>query len=210
MEGESVCAFCARMKRGSLYTCARTQGYNVLALAQHLDDFAESWLMSAFRNGQLRTMKAHYSTAGTGAGDTDLTDDAADDADVRAGEAGGSATPIRIIRPFAYVRERETKEFSVSSRLPVINDNCPACFIAPTERARVKKVLAREESMMPALFDSLRRALMPLMDPQIHDALEARSAAITRMRAEFRKYTPTEPPVREKLPKPKKTEGEKP
>jgi tRNA(Ile)-lysidine synthase TilS/MesJ len=47
----SICAFCARMKRGMLYTCARRQGYNVLAMGQHADDLAESFLMSAFHNG---------------------------------------------------------------------------------------------------------------------------------------------------------------
>ena len=45
------------MKRGILYNTARREGYNVLALGQHLDDFAESFVMSAFRNGLLRTMK---------------------------------------------------------------------------------------------------------------------------------------------------------
>ena len=35
-------------------------GYNVQALGQHLDDLAESFIMSALHNGQVRTMKAHY------------------------------------------------------------------------------------------------------------------------------------------------------
>ena len=48
------------MKRGVMYATARREGYNVLALAQHLDDLAESFLMSAFHGGQLRTMKANY------------------------------------------------------------------------------------------------------------------------------------------------------
>jgi hypothetical protein len=34
--------------------------YNVLALAHHLDDIAESFVMSAFHNGRLNTMKANY------------------------------------------------------------------------------------------------------------------------------------------------------
>ena len=38
----------------------RREGYNVVAFAQHMDDFAESFLMSFFFNGDLRTMKAHY------------------------------------------------------------------------------------------------------------------------------------------------------
>ena len=57
---KSVCSFCSRMKRGRLYAAARGHGYNVLALGQHLDDLTESFLMSVFHNGRLRTMKAHY------------------------------------------------------------------------------------------------------------------------------------------------------
>ena len=51
MRGDSICAFCARMKRGTLYTCCRAHGYTTLVLAQHADDLAESFLMSAFHNG---------------------------------------------------------------------------------------------------------------------------------------------------------------
>ena len=56
----SICSFCSRVKRGLLYSVARDTGYNVLALGQHLDDACESFLMSTFRNGFLRTMKANY------------------------------------------------------------------------------------------------------------------------------------------------------
>jgi tRNA 2-thiocytidine biosynthesis protein TtcA len=49
MQADSYCAFCARMKRGTIYANARKQDYNVIALAQHLDDLAESFLMSAFQ-----------------------------------------------------------------------------------------------------------------------------------------------------------------
>ncbi|CAM9236457.1 unnamed protein product, partial [Laminaria digitata] len=48
------------MKRGLLYSCCREHGYNKLVLAQHLDDLAESFIMSALHNGQVRTMKANY------------------------------------------------------------------------------------------------------------------------------------------------------
>ena len=56
----SICSFCSRLKRGRLYSCARREGYNVLALGHHLDDLSESFLMSLFHNGFLRTMKAAY------------------------------------------------------------------------------------------------------------------------------------------------------
>eukprot|EP00957_Ditylum_brightwellii_P016646 1251721-Ditylum_brightwellii.AAC.1 len=56
----SLCSFCARMKRGNLYQCARDNNCNKLVLAQHLDDCAESFLMSVMHNGFIRTMKANY------------------------------------------------------------------------------------------------------------------------------------------------------
>ena len=135
MKNDSFCSFCSRMKRGMMYSTARRQGYNVLALAQHLDDLAESFLMSAFRGGQLRTMKANYTNQ---AGD------------------------IRIIRPLIYVRERQTADFAQETHLPVIPDSCPACFAKPTEREHMKKLLALEESHNPTLFKSLKTALTPL------------------------------------------------
>ena len=45
MQGDSLCAFCARFKRGLLYATCRTHNYNKLVLAQHLDDLAESFYM---------------------------------------------------------------------------------------------------------------------------------------------------------------------
>ncbi len=60
LQKDSFCSFCARMKRGIIYNCARREGYNVIALGQHLDDLAESFIMSSFHNGLLRTMKANY------------------------------------------------------------------------------------------------------------------------------------------------------
>ena len=135
MKNDSFCSFCSRMKRGIMYSTARREGYNVLALGQHLDDLAESFLMSAFRGGQLRTMKANYTNQ---------------DGD------------IQIIRPMIYVRERQTTEFAKEVTLPVIPDSCPACFDMPTEREHMKKLLAEEETHNTGLFKSLKTALSPL------------------------------------------------
>jgi tRNA(Ile)-lysidine synthase TilS/MesJ len=137
MDGNSFCAYCARMKRGIMYTTCRREDYNVLALAQHLDDLAESLLMSMFHAGQLRTMKAHY------------LNDSGD---------------IRIIRPLAYCRETQTGAFAVEAGLPIIPDSCPACFTAPTQRAYMKQLLAREERQNRNLFANLLHAMKPLMD----------------------------------------------
>ena len=128
--------WCSRMKRGILYSCARREKYNVLVLAQHLDDLAESMLMSAFNNGRLRTMKANY---------------------VNKGE------DVRVIRPFVYVREFQTREFSRAANLPIIDENCPACFEGPKERERIKKLLTHQEHEIPNLLPNLLRAMKPLI-----------------------------------------------
>lgn len=136
MDGDSFCAYCSRMKRGIMYTACRREGYGVLALAQHLDDLAESFLMSAFHGGQLRTMKAHY------------VNDAGD---------------VRIIRPFVYVRETQTAAFAARADLPVVPDSCPACFSAPTQRQHMKALLAREQRAYPHLYANLLHAMRPLL-----------------------------------------------
>jgi tRNA(Ile)-lysidine synthase TilS/MesJ len=65
-------------------------------MGQHLDDMAESFLMSLFHNGRLRTMKANY---------------AVKEAD------------LRVIRPFAYVREKELRNFAERQVM-----TCPMAF----------------------------------------------------------------------------------
>jgi len=98
MDGDSFCAYCARMKRGIMYSTCRREGYGVLALAQHLDDLAESLLLSLFHGGQLRTMKARY------------LNDRGD---------------LRVIRPLVYCRERQTADFAHQANLPVVNPLAP-------------------------------------------------------------------------------------
>jgi selenocysteine lyase/cysteine desulfurase/tRNA(Ile)-lysidine synthase TilS/MesJ len=159
MNGDSICSYCSRMKRGVLYTCCRDNKYNKLVLAQHLDDLAESFMMSAMHNGQLRTMKAKY---------------------------WNNKKDIEIIRPFVYVRESQLKKFAYDALLPVINENCPACFEEPKERHRVKKMLAQEESLFPDMYNSIRRALLPLMDDSVYEPLNT-----IRKRVETKKQQAT-------------------
>lgn len=140
MRGKSYCSWCARMRRGLMYKTAREHDYNVLALAQHLDDLAESFLMSAFHTGRLKTMKAHYIT------------DAGD---------------LRVIRPLVYVRERQLEAFARQNKLPIIFENCPACFETPMQRQYFKALLAREEIQNKQLFASLRTTLRPIMTHDI-------------------------------------------
>jgi tRNA 2-thiocytidine biosynthesis protein TtcA len=136
MSGDSFCAYCSRMKRGIMYRICREHGYNVLALGQHLDDMAESLFLSIFHGGQLRTMKAHYVN---------------DEGDVR------------VIRPLAYCRERQTADYARKAGLPVVPDSCPACFSMPTRREHMKALLAREEAGHPHLFANILHAIRPIM-----------------------------------------------
>jgi tRNA 2-thiocytidine biosynthesis protein TtcA len=142
MDGDSFCSYCARMKRGIMYNCCRQQGYQVLALAQHLDDLAESFLMSAFHGGQLRTMKACYTN--------------------REGD-------IRIIRPLVYVREAQTRDFARRGELPVVPDSCPACFSRPTQREHMKQLLQREEQHNRHLFANLLHSMRPLLTEDLSE-----------------------------------------
>jgi tRNA(Ile)-lysidine synthase TilS/MesJ len=142
MSGDSFCAYCSRMKRGIMYNSCRREGYNVLALAQHLDDLAESLLMSLFHAGQLRTMKAHYTN--------------------RDGD-------IRIIRPLVYVRETQTAAFAGAAALPVIPDSCPACFSMPTQREAMKTLLAQLEQDNKHLLANMLHAMRPLLQEDLQN-----------------------------------------
>ena len=110
LQNGSICSWCSRMKRHPLQRDAsrglqRAGGslspLTTQVLAQHLDDLAESFLMSVFHNGVLRTMKACYMN---------------------------KEKDIRVIRPFVYVREKQLREFAKTMNLPIIDENCPACF----------------------------------------------------------------------------------
>ena len=61
-------------------------------------------MMSTFHNGLLRTMKANYT--------------------VTEGD-------LRVIRPLVYIREKALRDFAETQKLPIIPENCPACFEQP-------------------------------------------------------------------------------
>jgi len=91
--------------------------------------------MSAVHNGLLRTMKAHYRVA---------------------------QEDVRVCRPLIYVRESQTAQFARENQLPIIADNCPACFAAPKERHKTKLLLSSLEFDYPQLFGTLLRTMRPL------------------------------------------------
>lgn len=148
-EGRTLCAFCSRMRRGKLYGLAREHGYNTLALAHHLDDLAETFLMNAFFGGKLRAMPAAYTN---------------DDGD------------LRVIRPLVYARERQTAAFAQSAPLPVIPDNCPTCDSTIRQRQQMKALLGEMEAQHPRLYSVLRTTLAPLLRADATGGLSMPSA----------------------------------
>ena len=70
---------------------------------------------------------------------------------------------VRVIRPFVYVRESQTAAFARQAALPVVPENCPACFAMPMQRQSMKLLLAEQEKAHPKLFPSLLTAMRPLM-----------------------------------------------
>jgi tRNA(Ile)-lysidine synthase TilS/MesJ len=107
--------------------------------------------MSVFHNSQLFTMKASYV--------------------VRDGD-------LRVIRPLVYVRETETRKFAESNNLPVIPENCPACFSEPKERNRMKQLLAQQEILHPHLFHSLKKAMKPLLGLKVDSYFKKESEGV--------------------------------
>lgn len=77
--------------RSKLYTIARQNNYNVLAMGNSLDKLADEFLVSILNKGRVYATQAHCFNR-----DGDL----------------------RVIRPFVYVRERHLEDFSIQKNLP--------------------------------------------------------------------------------------------
>ena len=101
-------------------------------------------MMSVLHNGLIRTMKAAY-----------RVDD-----------------KLSVIRPLVYVRESSCDLYAKQADLPVINENCPACFEEPKERARIKKLLSKEENLNSTVFESMRKCLVPVMHPNVEEIFQ--------------------------------------
>ena len=133
-KNSSFCSFFSRMRRGSLYSYAKKNNFNKLALGHHLDDIAESFFMNLFYNGALRTMPPKYK----------------------------AYNGIEVIRPLINIRERQLKDCVDMNQIPTIGDEaCPAMNFdvkMPYARFDMKKILKDYESKFPNLFLSLQSA----------------------------------------------------
>ncbi len=130
--GSSYCAFCARLRRGFLYTVADRLGCNKVALGHHLDDFIETLLLNQFYIGTLAAMSPKL-----------LADN-------------GRHT---VIRPLVYVEESDIIKLARQNNFPTIDCGCPVMGQTDQKRKRMKQLLTELHKENRHLKRSMIRAL---------------------------------------------------
>ena len=130
--GSAYCAFCARLRRGVLYTVAERLGCNKIALGHHLDDFIETLLLNQFYIGTLAAMSPKM-----------LADN-------------GKQT---VIRPLVYVEESDIIEYSRLAEYPLICCSCPVAGGVDQKRQRMKQLINQLSEEIPRIRNSMIAAL---------------------------------------------------
>src|SRR5947209_13549267 len=97
-EGKTMCSLCSRLRRGALYRVASELGATKIALGHHRDDMVQTLFMNMFFGGRLKGMPPKL-----------VSDD-------------GRHV---IIRPLAYVAERDLIRWAEERAFPIIP--CTLC-----------------------------------------------------------------------------------
>ena len=145
-EGRTMCGLCSRLRRGRLYRYAAENGITKIALGHHRDDIVETMFLNMFFGGKLKAMPPKL-----------LSED-------------GRHV---VIRPLAYVPEREIERYARARDFPIIP--CRLCGSQENlQRVAVKKMLADWEREYPGrtetIFSALRNATAShLADPALFD-----------------------------------------
>jgi tRNA 2-thiocytidine biosynthesis protein TtcA len=131
-EGRTMCGLCSRLRRGALYRFAAENGVTKVALGHHRDDIVETLFLNLFFGGRLKAMAPKL-----------LSEDARH----------------IVIRPLAYVAERDIERYARGRGFPIIP--CKLCGSQDNmQRVAIKKMLAEWEREFPgrteAIFSSLR------------------------------------------------------
>jgi tRNA 2-thiocytidine biosynthesis protein TtcA len=155
-EGRTMCGLCSRLRRGALYRHASENGITKIALGHHRDDIVETLFLNMFFGGRLKAMPPKL-----------LSED----------------RRHVVIRPLAYVPEREIERYARVRQFPIIP--CTLCGSQQNmQRVHVKKMIAEWEREYPgrteAIFSALGNvATSHLADPATFDfaRLEALRAA---------------------------------
>jgi tRNA 2-thiocytidine biosynthesis protein TtcA len=130
-EGRTMCGLCSRLRRGALYRFAAENGYTKIALGHHRDDIVETLFLNLFFGGRLKAMAPKL-----------LSDDERQ----------------IVIRPLAYVAERDIARYARGRGFPIIP--CKLCGSQENmQRVAIKKMLADWEREFPGRTESIFSAL---------------------------------------------------
>ncbi|HUG73223.1 MAG TPA: tRNA 2-thiocytidine(32) synthetase TtcA, partial [Steroidobacteraceae bacterium] len=130
-EGRTMCSLCSRLRRGALYRYAAGNGITKIALGHHRDDIVETLFLNLFHGGKLKAMAPKL-----------RSDDGRH----------------IVIRPLAYVAERDIVRYAAARGFPIIP--CDLCGSQQNlQRAQVKRMLAGWEREHPGRTESLLTAL---------------------------------------------------
>ena len=120
-EGGTLCSLCSRLRRGVLYRVAGELGATKIALGHHRDDILATFFLNLFFGGKLKTMPPKL-----------VSDD-------------GRHV---VIRPLAYVRERDLARYADLMRFPIIP--CNLCGSQEhLQRKQVTAMLREWETQAP-------------------------------------------------------------
>jgi tRNA 2-thiocytidine biosynthesis protein TtcA len=161
--GRTLCGLCSRLRRGALYRFAAENGITKIALGHHRDDIVETLFLNLFFGGRLKAMAPKL-----------LSDDGRH----------------IVIRPLAYLAEREIARYARGRAFPLIP--CRLCGSQENmQRVAVKNMLAGWEREFPGRIASIASALRHvelehLGDPRHFDfaGLELRRTAAMSEREE--------------------------
>jgi len=129
--GRTLCGLCSRLRRGALYRFAAENGITKIALGHHRDDIVETFFLNLFFGGRLKAMAPKL-----------LSDDGRH----------------IVIRPLAYVAERDIVRYARGRAFPLIP--CRLCGSQDNlQRVAVKKLLAAWEKEFPGRTESIASAL---------------------------------------------------
>ncbi|MBA4152171.1 MAG: tRNA 2-thiocytidine(32) synthetase TtcA [Acinetobacter sp.] len=140
-EGQTFCAVCSRLRRGSLYGFAQEIGATKVALGHHRDDIMATFFLNLFHAGRNKAMPPKL-----------LSDD------------GKNV----LIRPLAYCKEKDIAEFARLKEFPIIP--CNLCGSQDNlQRAMINDMLRAWDKQHPQRLDSIFTALQNVSPSQLAD-----------------------------------------